>query len=185
MTANAQPENAKVFTLFTKGERTTVCIIETNETYLGGTLMISSGFGTYAHHWPNTGMPFEEYLQKLSFDSFATKTLGHKGKTYDGEATFQAIVDSINESYEGTVAASLLSTVADYKAEILESALGYQSAVSNLQFQLGESEIEEARNLFDDPGHFWRNKPNPMALQFWEEVWPDVLAYLRKKPEEN
>lgn len=155
------------------------------ETYYCGEIMINSSFGSWANTWTACASPFKKFLIRLDFGYFFSKLAGTSLEKFDGEA-------SVKEMFKILI---------ERRKSFSMSRLEAREAWQELEFDKGTAESDErsfgdammavAQALgehhpmhddFADPSGWPKvTKPDCQAVGFWEKIWPEFVAELKKE----
>ena len=169
------------------GESATICVSDWGDGTLmhkgsyAGEILIRSSFGNFAHAWPSCGVPFREFLAKLSAHSFITKLAG--GVQYDGEKTLAALYSVILEhrrsgDLDAGGARELWDSAHQREDEIKGSQEGLAYAFEGMR-----SEQSTACGLAFccDLDFFAKRSPPQQAVAFFELLWPAFTFTLKQE----
>lgn len=146
----------------------------------GGEILILSSYGTFAHEWTACGEPFKQFLLGVGYHSFMRKCLGKNAEVFDGEATFKAVVKRVLEARRNgdlwkSDARHLYDELQFRQSDLEASAGGF---LLNIQL-VSSNEAQES--LFEDAYDMLREKRNPQAVGFWENLWPVFVEELQRE----
>ena len=146
----------------------------------GGEILILSSYGTFAHAWTACGKPFKQFLLGIGHDSFMRKCLGRDANVFDGEATFKLAPKRVLEARRHgdlwkSDARHLYDQLQSREGDLKASADGF---LLNIPLVANNAAQE---SLFDDAYDMIREKRNPQAVGFWENLWPVFVGELRKE----
>lgn len=145
----------------------------------GGSLAIQSSYGTFAYTWGATGDgPFLSFLLDLDFDYFMGKARpGYR--EFDAEATIaelrRMVIRARREGWGGISDREKGREAWDFLAEMDPVC---QSAEYFLSELLRCDLISE---MVGGDYDFCRQRPNPNARGFWQELWPVLCDHWRQE----
>ena len=154
-------------------------------TYYCGEITIQSSFGTWGYVWTACGVPFKQFLMRAEFDYVFTKFMGTKLHRHDGDGTMQQLRrDIIEQRRQGSLdrdEAREAWGAVDWERERIESdETSCDYALMEVASQLGKD--HPMREHFADPCAWPRvTKHDCQAVGFWEKIWPEFVAELKKE----
>lgn len=157
----------------------------------GGEILINSSFGSFCYEWTNVSVPFKQFLLDISYESFMRKMLGLSYKVYCSDKTTELFTQLLSSLVaEGTLTANQAALVmSEYVIEMPNANLPFTNAgyVETIDVLAETDEVvkaltaEQIDETFGQARMLQGMKPNPMAVNFWEQLWPDLVAELRKE----
>lgn len=155
----------------------------------GGEIAIHSSFGSWAYTWTACAVPFKRFLCGIEFDYAFGKFMGVALDRFDGDATLKQIKREIlrqrrRTDLTATEAASVWDAVMDEDERITgndATACGYaMMAIGDALHQ-----NHPMREYFIDPcGWPAITRPDPQAVGFWRDIWPEFVDALRAETRE-
>lgn len=169
------------------GESATICVSDWGVGSLmhkgsyGGEILVRSSFGNFAHAWPSCGVPFREFLTRLTANSFFTKMAG--GEQYDGEKTLAALYSLVLVQrrvgfLDAVGARELWSGANQYADEIKGSQDGLGYAFEGM---CSEQSTARGMAICNDPDSFIKRSPPQQAVAFYELLWPAFTFALKQE----
>ena len=151
-------------------------------TYYCGEIQIHSSFGSWGHTWTACAVPFKEFLLDAEFEYVFIKFMGTKFRVFDGEASFKSLVERVLRSRrEGEInkyeARDIYADMADVQEELECSSNDFCNAV----FRLVEGRSGRVSRMFAEPWDLMCHKPDPQAVGFWRDIWPEFTTALREE----
>lgn len=160
----------------------------------GGEVLINSSFGSFCYTWSSVAVPFKRFLLDIGYESFMRKMLGFSFTVYCMDATTELFMAHLTRKVQEGV-------ITDVQAALVMSEYVIEMPNANLPFTpagyvetidtLGEcTEVvkaltqEQIDEVLGAARVLQGKKPNPQAVGFWEQLWPDLVAALRKELED-
>jgi len=172
-----------MYRVYRDGEFATICVADwvnekdNQKTSFGGEILVNSSFGAFCHTWSNCAIPFKQFLQRISFDSFMQKCLGAELQIFDGEA-------SLNRVKQALLALRRSRLLDAESAEERWTTLVYLSDV------VQNSEESFYRELYDfcesceglrEPEFYVVKSHSLQAIGFWQQLWPIFQSMLESE----
>lgn len=152
------------------------------QTFYGGMLMVYSSFGNFCNNWSSTGIPFKMFLQNISREYFMEKCLGHDANVYCDVKTFRNVLRQLVVLHkDGTLSREDACTLLAALKEVRGDFATPESFARTMDDLASEYEIDmpNSRYLFEDYGSYAAEKPDPLTVHFWDELWPMFIAELK------
>ena len=154
-----------------------ITIREWNE---GGSIDVQSDLGGYSYTWHAIGnMKLREFLCKLDFDYFMTKTTGRRHLEFDPDKTQEAILKDICRARHGNhisrgrarlfyddVTSVQTASYMNCLSHFLEVLCDKDALVREVYCRMGE-DIEPIRT------------PTAVSANFWRHIWPAACKVWR------
>ncbi len=146
-----------------------------------GEILIHSSFGSWGNTGTACGKPFKLFLLDADFGYVFTKFMGTKLQVWDGEASVASLRRRVLEwrrSREIPSAAGreLLDAIDSYSSELESSSHEFVECVYRIADDLG---LPSIRSLLSEPWELTETQPDPQAVGFWRELWPEFCTALR------
>lgn len=146
--------------------------------HYGGEIVANTSFGVYGHYWTHCGVPFKRFLTGLEFHYFMEKAC-EKFKEFDFDASLASIRRAVIEHRKDTsidkpTAAAIWSQIKDIESS---GNNGGHQFVADLYA------IDELRRVTQEPYEYAREHPTAQAVGFWRELWPLLVAELKREIE--
>lgn len=154
-------------------EWATVILEPVTKPHHGGKLTILSSHGNYGHQWGNTGIPFNEFLFDMNFETFAEKTCGSRIRQYDAFGSYRAANEWRKAKFNDPKIEELLLA---HQVQILDGAAGLEKYVASLNQYLDEKAFKGERLELPE---VYRESINPKLEYFWTQLWPAVRSQLQ------
>lgn len=170
------------YRVFRNGECATIALndwcnpkLEGRPVSYGGEILIHSSFGNFSHCWSACAVPFKDFLVGISMDSFMLKSMGPEFHKFHGKESLRKLKGAIlrmrrQKLYSADVARECWNDVCAGEEEAEQSESGFYRLVNNLR-----------EGLFDDAEAYLSYHPHQQAQGFWETLWPDFIAELKKE----
>lgn len=162
---------------------------DTGRIRFGGEVLINSSFGSFCETWSYTSVSFKEFLTGVSYSSFMTKCLGLSARVYCPEKTVQLFTDMVNTilAQEDLTPAQAVKVLEVFNEELAvvdqaDTPTGFVAAIDAAaesdEFEgiLTKAQLEM---VFGEARMLKGMKPNPQAVGFWEQLWPELVAQLK------
>lgn len=157
---NIRKSNLEAYKISKDGEYAIIGLdINVGGSYNGGEIIVSSSYGTWSYNFSNTGMPFKNFLIKLSKEYVAGKFLMDKAHVLDWDRT-KEIFDTIKHEDS-----SLL--------EIFE----YEPCDLREVYTI----LSREEDICEDVEYLVKTKIDPYFSSFWEELWPIFIEKLKEE----
>lgn len=170
------------YRVFRNGECATIALgdwtnpkLEGRPVSYGGEILIHSSFGNFSHCWSACSVPFKEFLVGISMDSFMLKSMGPEYHKYNGKESVRKLKAAIlrmrrQKLYSADDVRDLWNNVCAEEDDAEHSESGFYRLVSNLR-----------DGQFDDAEAYLSYHPHQQAIGFWETLWPDFIAELKRE----
>lgn len=166
------PDEMECIRVQCNGEWATVCYQgwKSAETpRYGGEILVHSSYGNFAHAWGNIGVPFPDFLAKVSMESFMNKAYEQGPYVFDLEASITAVRKEIETQYsDGAIDEELHR---ELLSDLEEIALNHPDEYA-FELALNTDGFEVVTGGV--PTEYVRTESNPRLVNFWDELWPLV-----------
>jgi len=154
----------------------------------GGEMMVHSSFGSWAYTWGATGQPFKHFLARLTFDYMMGKLMGPETEVFDAEASIKNAMKELiqarrDEKWDKDAVREAYNELGEHLSSSMSQAdFGY--ICRTLSEIVAETADENGcDNIFYEPHYMMATKVNPQAKGFWEHLWPEFVATIKKEIE--
>lgn len=169
-------------------EWATICVVEfpsrqvdshKSEKYCvyGGEILIHSSFGSYGYSWNNLGEPFRRFLVNVDFGYLFSKLKGGDLFIYDGEKTFQEILQRVldnrlEKAICKSAARSLWDALQDERERIESSIHDLVDVARDIQSSYCREWDYSIMRLLNEPWEYAAKKYDGQCEGFWRKLWP-------------